>query len=39
MTNLVSQIPHEENRSLGQIEEWLDGLHEIDEVRKNAIAQ
>ena len=29
MTSLVSEIPHEENKSLGKIEEGLDRLHEI----------
>ena len=29
MTNLVTEIPHKGNKSLGQSEEWLDGLHEV----------
>ena len=38
MTNVMSEIPHEANKSRGQIEEWLDGLHEIGSYETTANA-
>lgn len=41
MTNLVSEIANQATKNRGQIEEWLNGLHEIGsyETAANALGR